>query len=140
MHATPEMRAANSCTVSNIFVFNRLFSSYLKEIFSNSSTLTLNSGSSTVSVNTTTDYEKKIFTYAGSTLTGYNPTKADTIPNTQAVVDYVAYNFANVFLRQIGDGFVTVSSIEIDDFEKASHAYMLASYSPRHPPQIIIIT
>tara|TARA_B110000503_G_scaffold83970_1_gene127990 strand:+ start:32 stop:1030 length:999 start_codon:yes stop_codon:yes gene_type:complete len=96
---------------------NELISLQTNEIFSNSSTLTLNSGSSTVSVNTTTDYEKKIFTYAGSTLTGYNPTKADTIPNTQAVVDYVAYNFANVFLRQIGDGFVTVSSIEIDDFE-----------------------
>jgi hypothetical protein len=47
-------------------------------------------------------------------LSGYDVAKADVIPNTQAVVDYVAFNFANVFLRQIGDG---DSSIEIDDFQ-----------------------
>lgn len=88
------------------------------EIDSRSQTLTLNAGSSTVNVSPTVDYERKIFTYDGfGSLTGYSTDKADTIPNTQAVVDYVAYNFANVFLRQIGDGFETISSIEIDDFE-----------------------
>lgn len=88
------------------------------EIDSRSQLLTLNAGASTVNVSPTVDYEKKIFTYDGfGNLSGYNTAKADTIPNTQAVVDYVAYNFANVFLRQIGDGFLTVSSIEIDDFE-----------------------
>lgn len=90
-------------------------------IDSRSQTLVLNAGSNTVNVNSVVDYEKKIFTYAGSTLTGYDAVKADTIPNTQAVVDYVAYNFANVFLRQIGDGFVTVSSIEIDDEENTGN-------------------
>jgi hypothetical protein len=88
------------------------------EIFSNNTTLTLDTGSSTVSVNPTVDYEEQIFTYDGlGNLTGYNAAKADTIPNTQAVVDYVAFNFANVFLRQIGDGVLSVSSIEIDDEE-----------------------
>ena len=84
------------------------------EIDSRSQTLTLNAGSSTINVNPTVDYEQKVFTYVAGTLTGYNASNADTIPNTQAVVDYVAFNFANVFLRQIGDA---DSSIEIDDFE-----------------------
>ena len=96
---------------------SNLISFATNEIDSRNQTLTLNAGSSTISVNPTVDYEQKIFTYAGGNLIGYNPTKADTIPNTQAVVDYVAFNFENVFLRQIGDGFETISSIEIDDFE-----------------------
>ena len=87
------------------------------QIDSRSQNLLLDAGTSTLNVNPTVDYEKKISTYAGSLITGYDPAKADTIPNTQAVVDYVAFNFANVFLRQIGDGDVTISSIEIDDEE-----------------------
>jgi len=86
------------------------------EIDSRSQNLTLNAGSSTISVNPTVDYEQKVFTYVAGTLTGYDVAKADIIPNAQAVVDYVAYNFANVFLRQIGDG---DSSIEIDDFQSS---------------------
>ena len=90
-----------------------LISLATNEIDSRSQVLTLNAGSSTINVNPTVDYEQKIFTYSAGELVGYNPSKADTIPNTQALVDYVAYNFASVFLRQIGDG---DSSIEIDDF------------------------
>jgi hypothetical protein len=86
-------------------------------IDSRSQNLTLNTGSSTVNVSPIVDYEQKVFTYAGGELIGYNPSKADVIPNTQAVVDYVAFNFANVFLRQIGDGTLSVSSITIDDEE-----------------------
>ena len=87
-------------------------------IDSRSQNLLLDAGTSTINVSPTVDYERKVFTYDGlGNLTGYNTAKADVIPNTQAVVDYVAYNFANVFLRQIGDGSLTVSSIEIDDFE-----------------------
>ena len=96
---------------------SQLISLATNEIDSRSTTLTLNAGSSAVSVNPTVDYEQKIFTYAGGELLGYDVSKADTIPNTQAVVDYVAFNFANVFLRQIGDGTITISSIEIDDEE-----------------------
>ena len=96
---------------------SQLISLATNEIDSRSTTLTLNAGSSTVSVNPTVDYEQKIFTYAGGELLGYDVSKADTIPNTQAVVDYVAFNFANVFLRQIGDGVLSVSSITIDDEE-----------------------
>ena len=88
------------------------------QIDSRSQNLTLNAGSSTINVSPTVDYERKVFTYDGfGNLIGYNSAKADVIPNTQAVVDYVAYNFANVFLRQIGDGVTSISSIEIDDEE-----------------------
>lgn len=97
---------------------NNLISFRTNEINSGSQTLTLDAGSSTINVNPTVDYEKKVFTYDGfGNLTGYNSAKADVIPNTQAVVDYVAFNFANVFLRQIGDGVLSVSSITIDDEE-----------------------
>ena len=97
---------------------SQLVSISTDEIDSRSQLLTLNAGSNTVNVNPTVDYERKVFTYDGfGNLTGYDAAKADVIPNTQSVVDYVAYNFANVFLRQIGDGNLTVSSIEIDDEE-----------------------
>ncbi len=86
-------------------------------IDSRSQNLVLNAGTSTINVSPTVDYEQKVFTYAGGNLTGYNTAKADVIPNTQAVVDYVAYNFANVFLSQIGDGTTSVSSIVIQDEE-----------------------
>jgi len=92
------------------------------EIDSRNQSLTLNAGSSTINVSPTVDYERKVFTYDGfGNLTGYNSAKADTIPNTQAVVDYVAYNFANVFLRQIGDGIASISSVEIDDEENTGN-------------------
>ena len=89
------------------------------KIDSRSQNLLLDAGTSTIGVNPTVDYEQKVFTYAGATLTGYDAAKADVIPNTKAVVDYVAYNFANVFLSQIGDGDVTKSSIVIADFENS---------------------
>ena len=89
------------------------------KIDSRSQNLLLDAGTSTIGVNPTVDYEQKVFTYAGATLTSYDAAKADVIPNTQAVVDYVAYNFANVFLSQIGDGDVTKSSIVIADFENS---------------------
>lgn len=96
---------------------SQLISIATNEIDSRSQNLLLNAGSSTVNVSPTVDYEQKVFTYAGGNLTGYNAANADVIPNTQAVVDYVAFNFANVFLRQIGDGVLSVSSITIDDEE-----------------------
>ena len=96
---------------------SQLISLATNEIDSRSQNLLLNAGTSTINVNPTVDYEQKVFTYAAGELIGYNEAKADTIPNTQAMVDYVAFNFANVFLRQIGDGVLSVSSITIDDEE-----------------------
>ena len=96
-----------------------LISIATNEIDSRSQNLTLNAGTSTVNVSPTVDYEQKVFTYAGATLTGYDAAKADVIPNAKAVVDYVAYTFANVFLSQIGDGDVSKSSIVIADFENS---------------------
>ena len=86
------------------------------KIDSRSQPLVLDAGSNTVSVSPTVDYETKVFTYVAGTLTGYDAANADIVPNAKAVVDYVAYNFANVFLSQIGDA---DSSIEIDDFENS---------------------
>jgi hypothetical protein len=96
---------------------SQLVSLATNEIDSRSQNLLLNAGSSTVNVSPTVNYEQKVFTYAAGSLTGFNSANADVIPNTQAVVDYVAFNFANVFLRQIGDGVLSVSSITIDDEE-----------------------
>ena len=98
---------------------SQLISLATDEIDSRSQNLLLNAGTSTVNVSPTVDYEQKVFTYAAGELTGYDAAKADVIPNTKAVVDYVAYNFANVFLSQIGDGDVTKSSIIIADFENS---------------------
>lgn len=99
---------------------SNLISIATNEIDSRSQNLVLNAGSNTVNVSPTVDYERKVFTYdGGGILTGYNAAKADVIPNAQAVVDYVAFNFANVFLRQIGDGDITPTSIEIDDEENS---------------------
>ena len=89
------------------------------KIDSRSQNLLLDAGTSTINVNDTVDDEQKVFTYTAGSLTSYDAAKADVIPNTQAVVDYVAYNFANVFLSQIGDGDVTKSSIVIADFENS---------------------
>jgi hypothetical protein len=98
---------------------SQLISLATNKIDSRSQNLLLDAGTSTVNVSPTVDYEEKVFTYVAGNLTAYDAAKADVIPNAQAVVDYVAFNFANVFLRQIGDGDVTKSSIEIDDFENS---------------------
>jgi len=74
-------------------------------------------GGPIVTVTGVVDYEKCVFEYDNTgTLTG-TVIAPDALPNAQAVVDYVAYNFANVFLSQIGDGVITPSSIVISDEE-----------------------
>ena len=79
-----------------------------------------NSQGPVVSVTGVTDYEKGIFEYdAGGNLTG-TILKPDGLTNAQAVSDWVDYNFANVFLSQIGDGFITPTSIVIQDEETTS--------------------
>ena len=107
--------------VSGFIVYDEnsnLLSLRTNEINTGGQNLLLDAAAGTLQVNSTVDYERKVFTYNGfGDLTGYSAANADIIPNTQAVVDYVAFNFANVFLRQIGDGDLTISSIEIDDEE-----------------------
>ena len=78
----------------------------------------ISSGSSgVVTVTGVTDYEENVFEYnLQGDLTGA-VLRPDALPNAQAVVDYVAYNFANVFLTQIGDGVLTPSSIVVSDEE-----------------------
>lgn len=69
-----------------------------------------------VTVTGVTNYEQNVFEYTNGNITG-TVLKPDALTNAQSVIDWVDYNFANVFLRQIGDGTQTISSIEIDDEE-----------------------
>jgi hypothetical protein len=70
-----------------------------------------------VTVAGVTDYEKGVFEYdLSGNLTG-SVLAPDALTNAQAVTDWIDYNFANVFLRQIGDGSLSVTSIIIDDEE-----------------------
>tara|TARA_B110000977_G_scaffold199514_1_gene287130 strand:- start:1479 stop:2561 length:1083 start_codon:yes stop_codon:yes gene_type:complete len=69
-----------------------------------------------VTVTGVTNYEQNVFQYTAGALTG-TVLKPDALTNAQSLIDWVDYNFANVFLRQIGDGTQTISSIEIDDEE-----------------------
>ncbi len=78
----------------------------------------INSGTGVLSVTGTTDYEKQVFSYSGSTITG-NVIDDDVIPNTRSIVDYIDFQFANVFLPQIGDGEITISSITVVDEESS---------------------
>ena len=107
--------------VSGFIVYDQnsnLLSLRTNEINTGGQNLLLDAGAGKLQVSPTVDYERKVFTYDGfGELTGYDAANADVIPNTQSVVDYVAFNFANVFLRQIGDGVLSVSSITIDDEE-----------------------
>lgn len=83
----------------------------------NSGVSAWNSQGPVVTVTGITDYEKGVFQYdAVGALTG-TILKPDALPNAQAVSDFVAYNFANVFLSQIGAGTVTPTSVVISDEE-----------------------
>jgi hypothetical protein len=64
----------------------------------------INSGNGVVSVSGTVDYE-------------LNVTDDDDITNKKYVDDAISFAFATVFLRQIGDGSDTITSISIDDEE-----------------------
>jgi hypothetical protein len=76
-------------------------------------------GGPIVTVTGVTDYEKGVFQYDNTgALTG-TILAPDALPNAQAVSDWVDYNFANVFLQQIGDGDITPSSIVVADEESS---------------------
>jgi len=68
----------------------------------------INSGNGVVSVSGTVDYE-------------LNVTDDDDITNKKYVDDAIDFAFATVFLRQIGDGSDTITSVTIDDFESTGN-------------------
>lgn len=76
----------------------------------------INSGTGVISVTGTTNYEQQVFVYSGGNITG-TVQDDDIIPNIKSIVDYIDFQFANVFLPQIGDGEVTISSITVIDEE-----------------------
>jgi len=76
----------------------------------------INSGTGVISVTGTTNYEQQVFQYSGGNITS-TVIDDDIIPNTKALVDYIEFQFENVFLSQIGDGEDTVTSIQISDEE-----------------------
>ena len=72
----------------------------------------INSGAGVISVTGTTNYEDQVV-------------DDDHITNKKYVDDAIATSFATVFLRQIGDGVDTVSSISIDDEETTGLASVI---------------
>lgn len=68
----------------------------------------INSGSGVISVSGTVDYELQV-------------TDDDDITNKKYVDDAIDFAFATVFLRQIGDGSDTITSITIDDEENTGN-------------------
>jgi hypothetical protein len=73
-------------------------------------------GSGVLSVTGTSNYEEQIFPYAGGVITG-GAIDDDNIPNTKAVVDYIAFSLGSVFQARIEDGSVTKTFVETKDFE-----------------------
>ena len=57
--------------------------------------LYVSTGAGVITVTGTTDYEEKVFTYSGGTITG-GIVDDDNIPNTKAVADYVDFVHAEV--------------------------------------------
>lgn len=88
-------------------------------IKSNSS-LFIDTGNNVISVTNSTDYEEGIFTYSGGNITdsgGGVVVDDDNIPNTKALVDYVAYVSATALQDRIEEGTTSKTFVETRDFE-----------------------
>ena len=67
-------------------------------------TLYISTGNQVISVTGTSDYETGVFTYTGSNIVdggGGVVIDDDNVPNTKAVVDYVAFAIQNVVQPKI---------------------------------------
>lgn len=76
--------------------------------------LYVSTGAGIITVTGTTDYEEKIFTYSGGTITG-NIVDDDNIPNTKAVADYVDFVIENTFQSRIDEGDTYVEALDEDE-------------------------
>jgi len=88
-------------------------------IKSNSS-LFIDTGNNVISVTNSTSYEEGIFTYSGGNITdsgGGVVIDDDNIPNTKALVDYVAYATATALQDRIEEGTTSKTFVETKDFE-----------------------
>lgn len=78
--------------------------------------LYVNVSNGVISVTNSGDYEQRIFNYVGGVLTenaqGETIIDDDGIPNARAVVDYIEYQFNNVFVSTIAEGDTSVETID----------------------------
>lgn len=87
-------------------------------------TLYVDTGNNVISVTNTNDYEEGIFTYSSGSITdsgGGVIIDDDNIPNTKAVVDYVAFSLSSVFQARIEDGTVSKTFVEAKDNERTGN-------------------
>jgi hypothetical protein len=73
-------------------------------------------GSGVLSVTGTSSYEEQIFGYTGGVITS-GAIDDDNIPNTKALVDYVAFSLGTIFQDRIEEGTTTKTFVETKDFE-----------------------
>lgn len=78
--------------------------------------LFIDTGNNAISVTNATDYETRVFPYAGGIITG-GALDDDIIPNAKAVVDYVTFAGQNVLQDRIEEGTTTKTFVETKDFE-----------------------
>jgi hypothetical protein len=78
--------------------------------------LFIDTGNNAISVTNATDYETRVFPYAGGVITG-GALDDDLIPNAKAVVDYVTFAGQNVLQDRIEEGTTTKTFVETKDFE-----------------------
>ena len=78
--------------------------------------LFIDTGNNAISVTNATDYETRVFPYAGGVITG-GALDDDLIPNVKAVVDYVTFAGQNVLQDRIEEGTTTKTFVETKDFE-----------------------
>ena len=85
-------------------------------------TLYVQTGNGVISVTNSNDYEERVFTYSGGSITdggGGVIIDDDVIPNTKAVADYVAYYLANESAPSIVEN---DSEVRVSDFQTSGNA------------------
>ena len=84
-------------------------------------TLYVQTGNGFISVTNSNDYEEKVFTYSGGSITDSGSgviIDDDIIPNTKAVTDYVAYYLANESAPSIVEN---DSEVRVSDFQTSGN-------------------
>jgi len=84
-------------------------------------TLYVQTGNGVISVTNSNDYEEKVFTYSGGSITDGGSgviIDDDIIPNTKAVTDYVAYYLANESAPSIVEN---DSEVRVSDFQTSGN-------------------
>lgn len=84
-------------------------------------TLYVQTGNGVISVTNSNDYEERVFTYSGGTITNSGSgviIDDDIVPNTKALTDYVAYYLANESAPSIVEN---DSEVRVSDFQTSGN-------------------